>query len=313
MLPYYFIVNEKSRRGKAKKIWATVETELKRKEVEYEAFLTEYVGHATELAAMLSEKTSELDMGEFLRIVVVGGDGTMDEVINGISDFSKIHFGYIPTGSGNDLCRGLGIAKQPLVNLQYILKHTQVRAMDLGSVHYGDGEKHYFAISSGIGLDAEVCERVDRSKLKSVLNALGAGKLTYLFKTLEALFTMPVCSAKVILDGEKKIALKRMIFLVAMNHRFEGGGIPMAPNANAYDGVLTLCLAYGFSRGRAFLALPSLLAGSHEKLKGFHIINCRTIDVCLDQDMYLHADGEIFGKYNSIHFECEPHKLYLMM
>ena len=73
MLPYYFIVNEKSRRGKAKKIWATVETELKRKEVEYEAFLTEYVGHATELAAMLSEKTSELDMGEFLRIVVVGG------------------------------------------------------------------------------------------------------------------------------------------------------------------------------------------------------------------------------------------------
>ena len=92
MLPYYFIVNEKSRRGKAKKIWATVETELKRKEVEYEAFLTEYVGHATELAAMLSEKTSELDMGEFLRIVVVGGDGTMDEVINGISDFSKTDF-----------------------------------------------------------------------------------------------------------------------------------------------------------------------------------------------------------------------------
>lgn len=313
MLPYYFIVNVTSRRGKAKKIWESVEAELKKKQVDYETYLTEYVGHATELSAMLSKKTSELGIGEFLRIVVVGGDGTMDEVINGIEDFSRIHFGYIPTGSGNDLCRGLGIAKQPLVNLHYILNHTQVRAMDLGSVQYGDGAKHYFAISSGIGIDAEVCVRVEKSKLKSVLNALGIGKLTYLLKTIEALFSMPVCSAKVILDGEKKIGVKKMIFLVAMNHRFEGGGIPMAPNANAYDGLLSLCLVYGFSRGKAFLALPSLLAGSHEKLKGFQIINCKTIDVQLDQEMYLHADGEILGTYKSIHFECEPHKFYLMM
>lgn len=313
MLPYYFIVNVTSRRGKAKKIWESVKAELKKKQVDYETYLTEYVGHATELSAMLSKKTSELGIGEFLRIVVVGGDGTMDEVINGIEDFSRIHFGYIPTGSGNDLCRGLGIAKQPLVNLHYILNHTQVRAMDLGSVQYGDGAKHYFAISSGIGIDAEVCVRVEKSKLKSVLNALGIGKLTYLLKTIEALFSMPVCSAKVILDGEKKIGVKKMIFLVAMNHRFEGGGIPMAPNANAYDGLLSLCLVYGFSRGKAFLALPSLLAGSHEKLKGFQIINCKTIDVQLDQEMYLHADGEILGTYKSIHFECEPHKFYLMM
>lgn len=313
MLPYYFIVNVTSRRGKAKKIWELVEAELKKKEVQYETYLTEYSGHATELAAMLSKKTTELGMGEFLKLVVVGGDGTMDEVINGIEDFSQIHFGYIPTGSGNDLCRGLGIAKQPLVNLHYILNHTQVRAMDLGSVRYGDGNKHYYAISSGIGIDAEVCVRVDKSKLKTVLNALGIGKLTYLFKTIEALFSMPACSAKVILDGEKKIGVKKMIFLVAMNHRFEGGGIPMAPNANAYDGLLSLCLVYGFNRGRAFLALPSLLAGSHEKLKGFQIINCKTIDVQLEQEMYLHADGEILGTYKSIHFECEPHKFYLMM
>lgn len=313
MLPYYFIVNEKSRRGKAKKIWSMIEKKLKSQKVEYETYLTQYVGHATEIARELDELVRDLSEGEYLKIVVVGGDGTMDEVINGITHFSQIHFGYIPTGSGNDLCRGLGISKQPMVNLNYILKHSQVRAMDLGSVHYGDNQKHYFAISSGLGIDAEVCVRVERSKLKSVLNALGIGKLTYLLKTLEALFSMPVASAKVTLDGTKTINVRKMIFLVAMNHRFEGGGIPMAPNANAYDGLLSLCLVYGFSRFRAFLALPSLLKGTHEKLKGFEIINCKTIDVVINQDMVLHADGEVLGNHNKIHFECEPHKFYLMM
>lgn len=312
-MSYYFIVNETSRRGKAKKIWKNLEKELIRLQVCYETALTEYVGHATVIARNLCETIPSLEENEFLQIVVVGGDGTMDEVINGISDFERVHIGYIPTGSGNDLCRGLGISKEPMVNLSYILNHSQVRAMDLGSVTYGDGGKHYFAISSGIGIDAEVCERVESSKLKTVFNALGFGKLTYLFKTIEALFSMPVASAKVLLDGEKRLNIRKMIFLVAMNHRCEGGGIPMAPNADAYDGLLSLCLVHGFSRIRAFLALPVLLKGKHEKLRGFEIINCKTVDVEINKEMILHADGETLGKYTKIHFECVPHKFQLMM
>ena len=126
---YYFIVNLTSRTGKTKKSWRQIKEELNRREIPYKAYLSQYAGHVTELAKMICNKEDE-----DICLIVVGGDGTVNEVINGMEHFEKVRFGYIPTGSGNDLGRGLGIeANKPLEALNRILDAKGEFAIDLGS------------------------------------------------------------------------------------------------------------------------------------------------------------------------------------
>ena len=100
---YYFIVNPGSRSGNGKYVWQKAERILDQEDVEYRVFFTAYRTHATELAAEITART------ERLTLIAVGGDGTVNEVINGIRDFSRVTLGYIPTGSSNDFARCMGI------------------------------------------------------------------------------------------------------------------------------------------------------------------------------------------------------------
>ena len=184
---YYFIVNLTSRTGKAAKTWHQLKLELDQREVAYKAYVSEYPGHATRLAKMICNKADK-----DIRLIVVGGDGTANEVINGMEHFEKVTFGYIPSGSGNDLGRGLGIsAKDPLEALQRILEAEQARYMDLGRVSWADDrgirQSRLYAISAGIGFDALVCELALHAKLKTFLNRIGLGKLVYLILTVKSM------------------------------------------------------------------------------------------------------------------------------
>ena len=105
---YYFVVNPVSGCGKGKKIWNTIKKELDQLSVEYEAFLLRQKGEARTIAASLSALTQPFTL------VVVGGDGTLNEVIGGLSSFINVTLGCIPTGSGNDFVRGLKLEKDPL-------------------------------------------------------------------------------------------------------------------------------------------------------------------------------------------------------
>ena len=129
---YYFIVNAASRTGKAKKIWNQMEEYLKEKQIDYMAFQSKYAGHAKELAKEISNFSEPV-----LKLIVFGGDGTVNEVLNGIVNFDKIRLGYIPTGSGNDFGRGLSLPKDPLAALNRILSATEDYVMDIGQVTYG--------------------------------------------------------------------------------------------------------------------------------------------------------------------------------
>ena len=104
----YFIVNQKSRSGKGAKIWKEAEQVLQQSHIPYRAWTTEYEGHARELAQKIcKQKDTEISL------VAVGGDGTANEVINGITDFARVRFGMIPTGSGNGLREVLGSREAP--------------------------------------------------------------------------------------------------------------------------------------------------------------------------------------------------------
>ena len=198
------------------------------------AHTTRYPGHATKLA----EKISSMKDDDPIYLIVVGGDGTINEVLNGFADFDRVRLGVIPTGSGNDFCSNLKLPKTPKESLKLIcasIRNDQrgevLYRIDLGQVSWEGCEKpRIFGISAGLGLDALVCKKALHSRLKQVLNRFHLGKLTYLALTVQSLFTMETAKAKVITEHGGFI-LPKMIFAAAMNLPAEGGGVPMAPEA----------------------------------------------------------------------------------
>lgn len=307
----YFIVNETSRSGKTRQIWKDIQQSLIKADVSYEYMITQGRNHATKLASEISQRPEDN-----ICIVVIGGDGTMNEVINGIADFDKVRFGIIPTGSGNDFGGGLDLPKSPEENLQRIISSYKAgediyRAVDIGLVRWGQNQKKLFGISSGIGLDAIVCKKALSSKLKNVLNKLGLGSLTYVLLTIITLFSMKTADFEISYDNNKS-TLKKTIFAAAMNLRAEGGGVPMAPDANPYDGKLSISSASGIPKWITFLCLPLLVAGKHTHIKGFNLVSCREASIHSSQKMTLHADGEYVADVTDLTFGIYPQKLRLM-
>lgn len=307
----YFIVNETSRSGKTRQIWKDIQQSLIKADVSYEYMITQGRDHATKLASEISQRPEDN-----ICIVVIGGDGTMNEVINGIADFDKVRFGIIPTGSGNDFGGGLDLPKSPEENLQRIISSYKAgedsyRAVDIGLVRWGQNQKKLFGISSGIGLDAIVCKKAISSKLKNVLNKLGLGSLTYVLLTIITLFSMKTADFEISYDNNKS-TLKKTIFAAAMNLRAEGGGVPMAPDANPYDGELSISSASGIPKWITFLCLPFLVAGKHTHIKGFNLVSCREASIHSSQKMTLHADGEYVADVTDLTFGVYPQKLRLM-
>lgn len=310
----YFIVNEQSRSGKGAAIWQEVERVLRDKKIDYKAWVTEYEGHASALAREICEIEDE-----DICLVVLGGDGTANEVVNGMTHFDKVRFGTIPTGSGNDLARGLGITGSPTEQLERILKcmetgKEQCFEMDLGEVSWNGCDKpRLFLISAGIGMDALVCKKALTSKLKKFLNKIHLGKLTYLILTVQSLFTMQTTDAAAHFDGKGQRNLKKMIFVAAMNFRAEGGGVPMAPHADATDGKLSVSSVSGIPKWLTFFCLPFLVAAKHLWIKGFSVDDCSECKIKLKSPMVLHADGEYCGDVTELTFTCLPKKLRVLM
>ncbi len=303
----HFIVNKKSRSGKGVHIWEAVELYLNAHNIEYKMYVTEYQGHAMKLAKAVCELPEE-----DIRLVAVGGDGTINEVVNGMTNFEKVRFGVIPTGSGNDFARGLGLKGTPTEHLERILSSKEDFVIDLGQVTYNEGETRRFAISAGIGMDAIVCERVEVSKLKKVLNKMGLGKLTYVLITIHTLFSMTTGTLDANIDGKQK-RFNKMIFAAAMNFRAEGGGVPMSPKADAKDGLLSVCYCYGIPKPLTFVLLIFLVAAKHSWIKGIKIIDSQVSDLHLDVPMTLHTDGEVIDHVTAVKFECIPGILRMMV
>ena len=305
---YHFIVNLNSRTGKARKIWEELRQELDRREVLYVLHETKYAGHAIEISRKLV-KTAD----QTVKIIVLGGDGTFNEVINGARDYEKIEIGYIPTGSGNDLARGLGLSSDPMENLNRILDSKEYTQMDLGCISWDDGEsKKYFAVSAGVGVDADVCRRALSSTLKKILNKIGLGKLTYAILTVQSLLAMPTMNAHIVADGVNHGIFDKILFIAIMNHKCEGGGVPMAPIADAFDGKLSMTVIHGLSKFAAFGAFPSLLAGKHMTNPAYLGIDFKEADIVLKTPFVWHTDGEM-STYNTVmHVECLPGAIKLM-
>lgn len=297
---YYFIVNPGSRSGNGKIVWQAVEQLLEQEQVEYHVYFTAYRHHAIHLVQeILAEHPGRLTL------VAVGGDGTVNEVLNGIQDFSRVTFGYIPTGSSNDFARSLGLPGTPKEALDNILHPGYLMKMDLGLVTCGN-EKHYFAVGCGCGFDAAVCHEALRSKIKDTLNKLRLGKLTYVGIALKQLILIRPTPITVILDGRKRVTFPRTYFVTAMNCCYEGGGLKFAPKAAPGDGFLDLVAVEGLSKGAIVLLLPTAFKGLHTFFKCVHIYRAKEIEVLLHGRQAAHTDGEPYYFQGSVKISCIP-------
>lgn len=286
---YHFIINPKSSSGRGIKYWWIVKSELDKREISYTAEFTRYMGHATEITNLIMKSEPGIK-----KIVVLGGDGTVNEVINGIEDYKDVLLGYIPSGSSNDLARSLKIPKDPLAALEIVLKPSKFIYLDNGIINFSgtDVKPRKFACSSGIGYDANVCLEVQASPLKKRLNRFGAGKFVYIAIAIKQILTLKPMDATVIVDGITKDTYKKVLLVSSMIHKYEGGGLLMAPNADPSDGKLSVCLVHGLSTLKVLLLLPTIFTGRHVKHKGVETFDCSEIEIISDRDAAVHTDGE---------------------
>lgn len=303
----YFIVNKRAKSGKGMKLWAQIRTVLKDRCAEYKAYNVQAVGASRRIASAIS-KNDDPDK----RIIVVGGDGTVNEVINGITDWDRVKLGVIPCGSGNDFARGLGIKGSVEELLERYMNSNVYRTIDVGCLSYGNVSR-YFGISSGVGLDAIVCKKTNGSHLKKVLNKVGLGKLTYIILTVQTLFTMKTYDMQIRQANGTVKDYKRVIFLAGMNMVAEGGGVPMAPGASASDGRLSVCVAHKIPRWRAFFSLPFLVVAKHEGIKGFEVFDTESVEITVSEPVTVHGDGDVCGEFQRIKLTCIPNRLKIII
>ncbi len=307
---YHFIINPKSSSGRGIRFWWLVKDELEAQKIEYTEVFTEHVGHATELARNICKETPGIK-----NIVIVGGDGTANEVVNGIDHFEEVLLGYIPSGSSNDLARGLNLPNDPVEALNHILKPTKFQYLDHGQITFPDQDlaPHRFTCSSGIGYDASVCYEVQESPLKKSLNRFGIGKFVYIAIAIKQVLTAPYMSATITLDDVKKITYQKVLLVSNMIHKYEGGGLLMAPDADPTDGKLSITLVHGLSKAKVFLLLPTIFNGTHVKHYGVDTFYCNKIEIKTDTDIAVHTDGEIPAICSHIVATCIPGKLRMII
>lgn len=294
---YHFIINPASRTGRGRELWNRLEAILKEKNVEYSAHFTEIAGDATRIAKEITENCSDTATN----IIIVGGDGTVNETINGICDNTKVTLGYIPTGSGNDFGRGLKCPKNPEKALENILSPKSIQAIDQGCISFFDGTpSKKFAVSSGIGYDAESCCQAVPYGFKKFLNKLKLGSLVYILIAIKQIFKTKPIDMELIVDGDKKLEFKKVLFIATMCQRYEGGGFAMNPHATPTDGELSICVAHGLSIPKVLFLMIMLALTKHEGFKGIDLFNCKTIEINAKEARTIHTDGEFSGFHSHI-------------
>lgn len=241
MLEYQLIINPTAGKGRAAKLITRLEGLLRQKGIKYALAVTKSAGHATELAAKAA--------GEgWPAIAVVGGDGTINEVVNGIAG-TATSLAVIPAGTGNDLARSLHLPTTLDASVDILRQPRQIE-IDLGVDQAG-----YFTCIDGIGFPADVMFNVNLSK--GVFS--GAPAIVWgIFKTMKELKETPVTLE---LDGTVVHEKVQGVFI--MNTVYAGGGLKFSPGADYQDKKLDVLVMRDLSRPEVLALLPQVYRGTH--------------------------------------------------
>lgn len=267
-----FIVNPVAGKGKALNIVPNVENICRKYDCSYEIKYTNGPRDAEKIARKAEKEGYE-------RLVVLAGDGTLNEVINGI-DGLNVAVGVIPGGSGNDFIR--------IIN-----PHTDIDEIIYDNI-FGDiievdvaacNDRKFINIAS-VGLDAEIAAGTETMK------KYFSGSKAYLASVIKTLFTYKGQKMHISIDG---MEIEKEVLLCAIaNGKYYGGGIMPAPDADIHDQLLDICIVNRFPLLKEFILLPRYLKGKHKGLKGVTFTRGKRIEIISPRQMTVNFDGEVF-------------------
>ena len=279
---YKIIVNPTSGRGMGEQSYPLIDAELQKNGLDYEMCRTESPGHAVQLAQEAADDGFDV-------VVAAGGDGTLNEVINGLmrgsSSDQRPALSVIPIGRGNDFCFGVDIPVD-IAAVCLLLAGGEYRRIDIGLVKGGDyPEGRYFGNGVGIGFDAMVgFEALKLKKLGGFPSYIVAA-----LKTILLYYQAPM--VKIEMNGNSHSQPALMVSI--MNGRRLGGGFMMAPEGRMDDGLFDLVIAGQVSRPGILALLPRFMMGTQA---GHPAVTTdrmnRIIVTAMEGALPAHADGE---------------------
>ena len=266
------LINPTSGKGKSLQALKTVETILIGKQIPYEVHRTTYAGQAGEIVAELNKK-------EECNLIVMGGDGTFNEALNGITDFSKITVGFIACGTGNDYIKATNVPKDPQKALELILKNN------VGYTDFIQLDEKRALNTAGAGMDVDILCRYAEMKAFH-------GKNKYYAALFDVVAHLKYHQMEIERDG--KTEHHSIIIASASNGKYIGGGMLISPNSDVNDGLMDVVLVHearGFAKIRLLL---QFLRGKHLGSKYVETFRCKEFTATLlDENEKTQVDGEV--------------------
>lgn len=280
LLTYLFIVNPVAGRNNGKKAIAFINQVMGNRGLNYNIIVTEKPGDAKLLAEEAALTSVDV-------IVAVGGDGTVNEVFNGMINSNKI-LGIVPAGTGNDLARALHLPLSMDKAVEFIISENYLN-VDVGKLN-----GQLFLNIASIGLDAVIAE--EANKIKRFISS----KYSYVLALLKGLIIFKSKKIKIRID---EIEIEKDVMLVAIcNAICYGGGMKIAPNAKVNDGLFDICIVNKMSKLKLLYLFPTIFKGEHIKFKEVEIFRGQFVEIKSEENLSINVDGEVIN-HNPIEFK----------
>lgn len=280
------IVNPMSRGGAAGKTWPILYRLLRSTGLPFDCELMQGQGHGIDLARDAVTKGYNL-------VIAVGGDGTVNEVVNGLTDENgrcRAALGIISAGTQNDIARMLGIPRDYLRACQ-LFKRFETARIDIGAVectYNNEIRRRYYISTAGIGFVTDVIEgSIPHTRLKVI-----GGGIPYAIGVIPKVFEYENKDVLICIDGEK--SEERYFSIVVNNGRYLGGGRAF-PDATPYDGLLDVAIIGNVSKMEALLNFPLFFTGTYYDPQKIKLHKARNVIVDSPQRLPIQIDGEIVG------------------
>lgn len=284
---YLFLVNPKAGKGNGQKALETLKSSLKNYTNNYSIEVTEFPKHAI---SIIKEKQND-----FNTIVAMGGDGTLNEVINGLDISKDFNLGLLPVGSGNDYAFSLNLSKSFQDNLDLIFNHniSGESAIRIGKATIFENEtqnevEHRFINALGIGFDAIVAHHNQSNKILS-------GILSYITAIVKTIKEYQPISMSVDL-GNNLIIKGNKLLLTVGKGKTSGGGFYLTPKAKFFDDQFEICIIEYVKTLKLLRSLPKALVNKLDTLPEafFHFTD--VVNLELDSPTFIHSDGEVLSR-----------------
>ncbi len=300
------IVNPKSAGGATASRWAETASDFRAHFGAFQVAFTKKPGDGIELTKRSIERGRKF-------IIACGGDGTINEVANGILESgADVELGILPSGTGGDFRRTLAMPTATREAAKS-LRTGATKTIDVGKVtffnHENEQVSRYFLNVSSFGLSASINERV---KAKGLLKWLPVGdamrgKAKFALSTLQEVFDLNFTTVRVKIDDKEEKLLNTLNFCVA-NSRYFGGGMKIAPDAKINDGFFDVINIGDMRTAKIILNAHTLYQGTHLDLKEVKSVLARKIEVFpadKNQEIYIETDGELPGRLPAV-YEIVP-------